>query len=75
MMVFLTYNEVEVGGTYSKDGQKVLVLNKHQVNKVEGIEYRYVYKLGQSTTEYSDSYRNDLKHYQVLVNIHSATAA
>jgi len=75
MIAFLTYNEVEVGGIYSKDGQKVLVLNKHQVNRLEGIEYRYVYKLGQSTTEYSEPYRNNLKHYQLLENMHAAVAA
>lgn len=75
-MVFLTYNEVEVGGTYIKDGQKVVVLNKHQVNMLEGTEYRYVYKLAQSFTEYSEPYRNDLTQYQhQLLDMHASVAA
>ena len=56
----LDYNQVEVGGTYRKGEQKILVLNKHQVDTSSGIENRYVYKVeGELIPEYSVPYQSN----------------
>ena len=73
----LSYNLIEEGAVYTKGGEQVLVLNKHQVSMTDGIEYRYVYKLvGQDITHYSVPYPgNELNQLQQLVGNVSAEAA
>jgi|UniRef100_A0A6C0B2S7 hypothetical protein len=65
----LSYNQIEEGAVYTKGGEQVMVLNKHQVRMTDGIEYRYVYKLvGQDVTHYSVPYQgNELNQLLQLV--------
>jgi len=60
----LSYNQIEEGAVYTKGGEQVMVLNKHQVRMTDGIEYRYVYSIvGQPGTHYSVPYQsNELEH-------------
>ena len=73
----LSYNQIEEGAVYTKGGEQVLVLNKHQVSMTDGIEYRYVYiVVTQPITHYSVPYPgNELNQLlQLVVNV-SAQAA